>query len=421
MKYSSLKTSRQQGASLIMFLLMIPVLIGFMVLSIEGGRYLRTKSAVADAAEVATLAISARASQSEEGNQKLAESYIQTLLPEARDISVSVSKAECSELDDCNPEWGERAAFVQYNTSASATFDSWFPKSEGNGLGFNKEVTLGNSASVRKFQGNGGAVDVVFAADFSGGMRCEWGAEEGANCPQNQVNENSKVEVLKRVLSEVAQNIEYMTKDSSQKNTMAMIPFSSFSGELNEDRPGGNQHDEYCRVKQDRNADPAETFRDMFVEKGCSTTRIKDAPYHSIPPTTNASELIEPLMGFQASGATAIYGGVIRAAKYLLDDEEESKNSDRISRNQRRLIIVMSDGIDNGSVKIGNEDVDFTKHHNALTEWDYCGVIREKLNNQTVNGQSVESRIVGIGFDYDIETNVNLKKMRHRRHVRSRQ
>ena len=106
MKYSSPKASRQQGASVIMFLIMIPVLIGFMVLSIEGGRYLRTKSAVADATEVAALAISARASLNEQSNQQLAENYIQTLLPEARDISVSISRKECSEIDDCNPDWG---------------------------------------------------------------------------------------------------------------------------------------------------------------------------------------------------------------------------------------------------------------------------------------------------------------------------
>lgn len=399
----SLRIRRQQGASLIMFLLMIPVLLGFMVLSIEGGRYLRTKSAVADATEAASLAISARASLSDTTNQTLAENYINALLPDAKDISVTVSRKECSEMiGECTPDWGKNSSFIQYNTSTSATFDSWFPKSNGNVLAFDKEITVSNKASVRKFQGDG-ALDVVFAADFSGGMRCELGKK--GYCSDNPTNPNSKVELLKKVLERVALKVEELTEGQSEKNTMAFVPFSSHTHE-----PRRNHNNRiYCSVMQSlppetgSYAEAKDTFDNMFETKGCDGN-ANNPTYYTIQSTEQADDLIDKINEFKAIGATAIYTGIIRAGKIALK-----------GKNQRRLIIVMTDGIDNGpdddNMNMIDYKINFEDHHEELNNLGYCQRIRQEINNQPSSdpNRPVMSRIVAIGFDYNVDENRNLQ------------
>ncbi|MFK0570903.1 TadE/TadG family type IV pilus assembly protein [Endozoicomonas sp.] len=169
----------QRGAAAIMFMLMLPVLVGFMFLSIEGGRYLRLKAQIADAAEVATLAVSAQDSVSEAEGKALAEKYLLTLVPDLEGkqsrVTVGVKRLDCSENDQCNETGlGEDSGFVEYQVTVDTTHLSWFPKSESNQFGFDPEVNFKADFASRKYQG--GAVDVVLVADFSGSMNDRWRA-----------------------------------------------------------------------------------------------------------------------------------------------------------------------------------------------------------------------------------------------------
>ena len=206
------------------------------------------------------------------------------------------------------------------------------------------------------------------------------------------------------VLERVSLRIEGFTADQSEKNTMALVPFSSHTNEARRDNNGN------CRVMQSLMpakgfyAKAEDTFDNMFETKPCQRPD-NNATYHTILPTEQADDLIKVIDDFEAIGSTSIYSGIIRAGKIAMN-----------SQNQRRLIIVMTDGIDKGpdddSMGMFDYNINFEQHHKELNDLGYCQKIRQKINSQPSSdpNRPVMSRIVGIGFDYDVEENVNLQR-----------
>ena len=56
--------------------------------------------------------------------------------------------------------------------------------------------------------------------------------------------------------------------------------------------------------------------------------------------------------------------------------------------------------------------INFRDHHSKLNDLGYCPRIKQEINRQPSYDSSrpVMARIVGIGFDYDVEKNVNLHR-----------
>lgn len=390
------KPSRQRGAVLTMLLIMIPVLAGFMVLSIEGGRFLRTKASLADAAEVATLAVSSGENPSVAHNKDLIIRYVETLMPEATVKSVNISRRVCIP-PECDLEAEEtHSGFVEYSTEISAGFNSLFPSIEEGGIGFTKVVDVKTDATVRKFRG--GALDVVFVADFSGSMRDRW--------PKNGPR---KIDMLKSVLADVAEKIETYTEEEDEKNTMALVPFHvyTFEGSYEDE----NEITRYCATSQwQENA--TTTVANLFEEKQCTVDdfQAQDGEFFSTSSelTPKAEVLIEDIEEMNHGWGTAVFEGIIRAGQLV-----------KSGTNPRRLIIVLSDGEDSPShsqisayapYSSMNRKIGPVELHNELVKEGYCNSIRTTLNQErTEDGIAVQSRIAVIGFDYDVDNNTQLR------------
>lgn len=399
---------QQRGVAAIMFVIMLPVLMGFISLGIEGGRYLALKGQFRDAAEVASLAISARGSDNLADNQKLAEAVIRSMIPDAGKIVVKVEHKDCQANEGCGGS--DNGRFDQYQISIDSTQNSWFPDWTGDGMGFPEEMNMSMDATARKYYGSGG-IDVVFVADFSGSMNCKWGEEScGKDNDKNKGNgnnEKTKIEFLKETIKDIAIKLEGYSATQQNANTMALVPFT---GHTRKKKNG----DKYFAVKQVEGKivygadapkpvfDIETAFNNIFKVKknyiavsDLGSNNDKDGIFHTIPLINTARQLYNPLEKMQAGGWTASFEGIIRAAQIA-----------KKGTNQFRLIVILSDGQDKGPTGY-HAKANITAHTDLL-EKSYCDKIRTELNSLEIEGRPVQSRIAVIGIGYDAENDPNL-------------
>ena len=387
MKTTITSHRQQQGVALIMFLLMLPVLLGFMTLGIEGGRYLRLKAQMADAAEVASLALSARDTNDDDfkdsasttgyidgyiPNEKLAKQYIKALYPDADIESVKVVRFECKDnKGQCNVE----GRFTEYQVSVKLKQKSLLPGFGGKDLGFEEGVILNSKAVSRKFQGTG-AVDVFLVADFSGSMNWSWDCRSGCEDVAN-----SRLKLLKTVVDDLVSKLESQITGSGNTNTMALIPFNRMTyRKLNENT--------MCEVQQVDTSDIPNIKADdktLFEKKDClqEPKNIEGTYFYTVPSQSDLSVITSELSNMKAFTGTASYEGIIKAGQLALNDN---------LINSKRLIIVLSDGRDSYT------NIRYDQIHVKLLEDNYCDKIRDKIDAQTVDGSDVKSQIAAIGF-----------------------
>ena len=207
--------AQQKGVAALMFVLMLPALLAILALGIDGGGFLRAKAHIGDAAEVASLALSARDSRDNVQNKILAEAYIKALVPKAQEVSdIKITRRGCEEIPDCIPDGSEETPqfqFFEYQVEATVTQASLLPGFTSSGVGFEKEVSTRTKAVSRKYMGS--AVDVVLVADFSGSMNDYWDGQ-------------TKIAMLKEVVTDVSLEIEKYSKEWKGKNTIALVPFN---------------------------------------------------------------------------------------------------------------------------------------------------------------------------------------------------
>ena len=99
-----------------------------------------------------------------------------------------------------------------------------------------------------------------------------------------------------------------------------------------------------------------------------------------------------------AGWGTGSFSGIIRAAQIA-----------NTGSNQRRLIIVLSDGKDSPyHDQIGFSPNGFHKKLISNSTGNYCDIIRDTLNKQVVDDENVEAKIAVIGIDYNASDNSNL-------------
>ena len=284
----------QQGIAIILFLLLLPVIFGLMTLSIEGGHKLRDKARLADAAEVAALAVSARPLDTPEQNRKLVKSIVGAMVDELSDISVSLENIACADNPDCDNTSSKK--FTEYQLKISGTHKNWLGQEQP--LGFDSAVVLSSKATARRNHGEG--IDVFFVADFSSSMNLYW----------KQV---IKIKMLKEILIQAAYKLELSTRletDPRKKNTISLIPFAISTYDY--DTSSG----ETMVVDNIYTLWPAGSIPEILVEK--VPKHATPSKFYTVPPTTSAQEIESKLKEMQAAGGTASYEGIIRAAQLAL-------------------------------------------------------------------------------------------------------
>ncbi len=400
-----IRPQRQRGVAAIMFAIMLPVLMGFITLGVEGGRYLALKGQFRDAAEVASLMISARGSEKDAENQTLAKAVVQAMVSDIDGLAVKVIRDDC-DLNEANNNCGDssdKRQFFQSQVEITSDHNNWFPDWTGDGMGFPEKISFQTDVAVRKYYGSG--IDVVFVADFSGSMNCEWG-ESKEDCEKKEDNK-SKIKTLRTVITNVATKLEEYSTNQQYINTMALVPFTGHTREKK-----GKSYRPVMQVKvnvtYDKKGKPLkpsfeidQAYQDIFKEKPLMSLsdllhdNDEKGTFHTVALTPDATELDTALNTMEAGGWTASFEGIIRAAQIAQN-----------GKNPYRLIVVLSDGQDSGP--LGTYPKENIEAHEDLLDPSYCDKIRngpeEKLSGKYVNPQ-----IAVIGIDYDAKSDPNLQ------------
>jgi tight adherence protein G len=405
--------SKQSGNAAIMFVLLFPILFGLFILASDGARALQSKARLDDALEVASLAISAKGTPDKSIAKAIAKAYVAQYMTDMVPTGESAPKIDVILTTDNN---SEKFPFIQYQLSATTTHNSWFPGNDAI-KGFGETFTVSGRSFARKYQSE--AVDVVFAADFSGSMNEGWSG-----------GSQRKYLDLLDIIDDVTIKLDSFNANSAIKNTVA---FTAFNTNTKKDNSPSNNK-KWCDEKYDYesktydavhyydqyntykpfdilhffpkpryiNIDYNKTKQNIFKPKTCndtvSSTYVgKNSKFHDVEPTDNFEDFRIIISKFKPDGGTASYQGIIRAAQLAQQGQ-----------NARRLIIILSDGQDMPSSGRHNHK----KITEKLVSQGMCNDIRNKLQSGN-SGKNVvaadAAKIFFIGFDYDTENNIGLR------------
>ncbi|WP_340642535.1 TadE/TadG family type IV pilus assembly protein [Photobacterium damselae] len=394
----------QQGHASILFAIMIPVLFGIFTLASDGARAIQTKARIEDATEAASLAIAAHndpnvnsdgLGSGSKVNRRIATDYLKAYITDIDSISsLKIYRRNCEDIPECSAGLNKgKSRFFEYEVEALTTQNSWFP---GNNVisGFGDTFSTRGHSLARKYQSE--AVDVVFAADFSGSMLNSW------------TGGRQKYRDLVRVINDVTNELEKFNNinvaDKKNQNMIGISPYNSNTfSKFNNYNSCFMKQDYFEKDSRDHRkkkyVDIKRTINNIFVEKGNDSCGFKSsrpsAVFHDIDLTRDFDKFNKEIKAFEPGNGTGSYQGIIRSAQML-----------RKGTNSRRLLIIISDGEDwDEGTYSGYKETD-KEIANKLVNAGMCNKIRETLNlDKTPSGQEIKTRIAVIGFDYDANKN----------------
>ena len=432
---------QQSGHAGLMFLLIFPALFGLFVWSTDGARMLQSDARLTDAMEVAVLAVSAQASDENDVREATAKRFINDYFSDVEASNITVTSSKTAKTEG---EGDDEKRFFEYDLSVKVERDTIFQKNNGSTLSYGDSFKMGRSATARK--GLSEAVDVVLVADYSASMYSGWSG--GAQ---------RKFQDLNAIINEIADELKhYNDQNPSFVNTLSVVGFDyhtseNIAYEVEEEVVVGQecrrewrwwrwvtvcndvteiQTVEYsnrffahhlvcdtqgwsltsdCRSSSDGSFDKKKILDKKYIDAQATVDNVFNLNHpshqHNLTESevTNISvfETIELTNDFDSvkdvvndtdrfnipkgdGSGTASYAGLIRAAQIAKEN----------GTNPRRLIIILSDGVDS---KSSITDV--------LIEADLCSTIVDTLSEEVVEGKNVRAEMAAIGFDYDIEEN----------------
>lgn len=395
---------KQSGHAAMLFAIMIPVLFGVFMLGSDGARALQTKARLEEASEAAVLAVSAK----DEQDHQLAERYIQHYLYDMDSIlDIEVKKLGCDEIPECiaATERGE-ARYFEYRVAGQSLHKSWFP---GNDViaGFGDSFNVTGSSKARRYQSQ--PIDITFIVDFSESMNDSWSG-----------GRRSKLNDLKDIIEEVADELgAYNDLYPEHPHRVALTGFNRRT--INKDKNDNlvvrdqrvvSREGEYDK---DDTVNFNKTIAQQFIVKG-EASRVPngddDARFYDLYFTTDFSSFTKKVKKFKAGGGTASLQGIIRAGQIVTS----------MSKNQKQLIIILSDGEDWNH---------YAGQTNKLVSKGMCSNILNMVNGgkvsadnthddieviggvsqgmMTPDGERMNARMAVIGFDYELNKNVGLR------------
>lgn len=409
---------RQSGHAAILFALMIPVLFGVFALGTDGVRAVQDKARLLEAVEVASLAVAGQGSD----NKVLAKSYLQYYFPLAKinDADITINKINCEDNDACK---GKDRRFFEYQVSARISQPTWFPGNDAI-IGFGADYQVFDGSVTRKYHSE--TVDVVLVADYSGSMAWPWDGDGTIASVNNPIRYSMMNEIVAQIADELDKFNEYVQGDN--KNRLAITGFDNFTQKRNPINIQQMLHFDHliCNSSQVcntncsyNNQNPKRLVCDPWTARSGSNTSDVDAAatvnnifntnhwshstsilttelvsgyrplsyFYDIELTDDFAAIKSEINSFVIRGSaisgTSSYAGIIRGAQMA-----------QAGINPRRLIIILSDGVDN-----------FTNTTNKLISAGLCSTILNTLNSQN----DVQARMVAVGFAYDINAYPQMK------------
>ncbi len=417
----------QKGHAAMLFAMMVPVLFGVFTLASDGARAIQDKARLNEALEVASLAVSAQDSSDKIIRKNTARDYIKYYFPQAiiddKDIHVIKTICEPGLLSESCTDISSDQRYFNYQVTGSISQDSWFPGNDAIiGLGEKYKVTSGSSS--RKYQSE--AVDIVLVADFSASMYDLWDGVQ---------KYKGVIDIIGDIADEVGKYNDTLNSDES-KSTIGIVGFdlytklsrNSFTANIYCDRyQAGYYNLSYdwvalgpWQVSPDGrcySGDPSAPAGNILnVSKTLTNLFMPEAAIHSVGWSKNevsnvsAFETIDLTSNFISlknnlnlpgkfyvppggGSGTSSFTGIIKGAQIAAS-----------GKNSRRLIIVLSDGIDSYVQLTGN----FTSQ---LFDAGLCSTIKDHLENLTsADGKNVKATLAVIGFGYDVTAYPLLQK-----------
>lgn len=384
----------QKGHAAILFAMMIPALFGIFTLASDGARAIQTKARIEDATEVATLAVSAHNDPNQDyggggspssANQQIVTDYINAYISDVDSINeIKVYKRNCEEIPECKAGLavGEPRYF-EHEVGVTTSQKSWFPGNDAI-VGMGDSFSTSGHSLARKYQSE--AVDVMFAADFSGSMEDGW---TGSNKRKYQ----DLIEIINNISVELQKFNDLENSDND--NTMGisaynLYTYSQYSGSSNNWWDDG-----WCYLEQGLSSGGRGgmsydvTVSGIWDEKSKSSCKsYNSGRFNDILLTSEFDTVNQEISRFKPKGGTASYQALIRGAQLL-----------RYGTNSRRLLIVLSDGDDN--------DKNVAK---GLVNAGMCSEIQQGLeSDRTPDNRPIRAQMAVIGFDYDPYANQALK------------
>ncbi|MGR5267041.1 hypothetical protein ACPV5R_04740 [Vibrio astriarenae] len=433
--------SKQSGHAAILFAMMIPAFFGLFTLGSDGARMMQSKARLGDAMEAASLAVTAHASTDNSANginQTIAKNYIEYYASDLKEVNnVSVARRDCDTATECVP--GEDMKFFQYDVTASVKFDSWFPGNEAI-VGFGENFNVGAAGRARKYQSH--AIDVVLAADFSGSMREHW--DNNSSNPIKYIElmdiialVADELENFNQLVSNGVNTIGLAPYDHNNRvklgidpdkgtNTGVTVPFdysicSNATRSLRVPKEGGSYDaDGIVLGRIDHLVETTLTTptqsqyqkmidnmqNDLYAPSYCRPDDTELARFYSVDLTSDFSAFKNEVKDFRpdeksGKGFTASFQGFIEGTRLLKKGE-----------NERKLLILLSDGEDNGgncSTVGGNGPgcpsgrMNFKTIATALyRDHGMCDSIKSYLEDLGDDKPQAHVELAVIGFDYPV-------------------
>lgn len=391
------RISNQRGHAAVLFVMIIPALFGLFALASDGVRAIQSKARIEDASEVSVLAIAAlnddNIGQSELGqgsaiNQQIASRYVNYYLGDLSSIeSINVRRLNCEDIPECLDGLAQdEPRFFQYELDVVTRHQAWFPKSDGF-EGFDETFDVKGASMARKYQNQ--AVDVVFAADFSGSMNEDW---NGGN--------KTKIKDLMDVIEEVVAELDKFNENHQEAaNHVGIAPFDFYTRDI----VNGREENISELIFNGNSIDYGRTVQQVFIEKTQEVSNKHAAKSLNLELTNDLTQFRRDIRSFKAKGGTSSVAGTIRAARMLQKGESP-----------RRLLIILSDGEDTSDwgpnqyrEPLSNMWPSFeTIGRTLMINNNMCDVIRSGLSDAyTPDGTKIEAKIAVIGFDYNVNDN----------------
>ncbi|MEZ8628258.1 hypothetical protein AB6D75_20955 [Vibrio splendidus] len=367
---------KQKGHMILFVVLFAGCLYGIASLGIDGARAVQNKARLADAVEVATLAIAANSDNDLTVNKKLANQYIDAYIQDKTNNTViQINRNECRSGNQMNCDSGTR--YSEVNLNVETQHNSWF--SGTNDIsGFKRTYEIKELGTARKYQGD--AIDIVFAIDMSTSMEKPW---------LNSKNNRSKHIELKGIFNSVVDQIGQFNNDrvyTGDVNRVAIVPYAEFVFNKNSwnnaksCKKGGKRLN--VPVENQWKGSIQSTINDMWNTKSTSIKCVSPyAKYFTMGLTDNVKAIKSTFARFRPNGGTHSYQGLIKSAQILRNVSDP---------NPRQLIIVLSDG-----------DESKPDRFESLTQKKMCSDILAKLNSRTTrSGKPITASMSFIAFDY---------------------
>ncbi|CUB02754.1 TadE/TadG family type IV pilus assembly protein [Marinomonas fungiae] len=418
---------QQSGHAGLMFLLIFPALFGLFVWSTDGARMLQSDARLTDAMEVAVLAVSAQASDENDVREATAKRFINDYFSDVEASNITVTSSKTAKTEG---EGDDEKRFFEYDLSVKVERDTIFQKNNGSTLSYGDSFKMGRTAVARK--GLSEAVDVVLVSDYSSSMYEGW--DGGAQ---------RKFKDLNDIVDEIADELKhYNDQNPNFVNTLSVVGFDYYTSEstsyevekcwwfscwyetvtermfahhlICNRNPYEVQRNKFrsltsdCKyqgvffegaIKDSYYVDANATVANIFNLNHPSNQHSLDksevqntskSVFETIPLSSNflnIKSIVNDSGRFNISeysgSGTASYAGLIRAAQIA-----------ETGMNPRRLIIILSDGVDSKS-----------SITDKLISAGLCSEIIDTLSEEVVNGNNVRAEMAAIGFDYSVSSN----------------